>query len=439
MWPSRSRPRPRRRGVALLATAGLLLAACQGGGPPTAGAPGTSPQGAEPVTLNMWLFGEFGYGPLIERYHREHPNVTVKTKVADYGAHHDALTAGLASGSGAPDIAAIEVGFIAAFKARPENFYNLLDFGAGDLQGDYLPWKWQQALTGDGSALIGLPTDVGPMAMCYRTDLFEQAGLPTDREEVGALWPTWSDFIEVGRRFTQATGVGFIDAGSQLYNAIVNQGTEKYYRRDDTLVYASNPQVKKAWDLTMEAIQAGISAQIAPFTAEWNAGMQRGSFGVLTCPAWMMGYIQGQAPDTAGKWDIAPMPEGSGNWGGSFLALPRQGQHPQEAYQFISWLLAPEQQLYVFEHTGNFPSTPELYSDPAIQDFSNPFFNDAPVGRIFAESAMKVTPIYEGSQEGQIRSIVESAIGRVEQGQQSPGEAWASLLEELEREVGPSS
>ena len=37
--------------------------------------------------------------------------------------------------------------------------------------------------------------------------------------------------------------------------------------------------------------------------------MANGDFAVLGCPAWMMNYIQGQAPDTAGNWNITSIPE----------------------------------------------------------------------------------------------------------------------------------
>ena len=53
------------------------------------------------------------------------------------------------------------------------------------MKDQWLPWKYAQATTADGSDTIGLGTDVGGLAMCYRQDLFEKAGLPTDRDEVG--------------------------------------------------------------------------------------------------------------------------------------------------------------------------------------------------------------------------------------------------------------
>ena len=75
----------------------------------------------------------------------------------------------------------------------------------------------------------------------------------------------------------------------------------------------------------------------------------------------MMGYIQGQAPKTRGKWDIAAVPGGGGNWGGSFLTVPKQCKHAQEAYDLIKFLTSPASEAYVFKQTGNLPSQPALY------------------------------------------------------------------------------
>lgn len=437
----------------LLVAVALVATACNGqagvttttGGADTSGVTTTqAPEGAgdpeptEQVTLTMWLFGDFGYDPLIEEYQGMHPNIRVETQIADFAAHHDALTTTLAAGSGAPDITAIEVGFIGAFKSQPQQFHNLLDFGAADIADRYLDWKWKQATTLDGSATIGLPTDVGGMAVCYRRDLFEQAGLPSDREEVSSLWgDSWADYVATGAQYTQATGRAFIDnANNLLYQAVLNQSPDTYYDAQGNLIYETSPQVKKAWEVGVQAIEAGIDAQITAFSAEWNAGMNNGDFAVLTCPAWMMGYIQGQAPDTAGNWDIADLPEGGGNWGGSFLAIPAQSQHAQEAYEFTSWLLAPEQQLKVFKGTGNFPSTPDLYEDPAIQEFTNDFFNGAPVGRIYAENALEVVAQNLGPDYETIDTEFENGLARVANGDETPEQAWETTIQNVKALIG---
>ena len=390
----------------------------------------------DPVELQMWLFGDFGYDDLIAQYESENPGVTIDTRIAEYNAHHDALTTALAAGSGGPDITAIEVGQIAGFLGNSDGFVDMLDYGAGDLESDYLDWKWAQALTPDGETLIGLPTDVGGLAMAYRTDLFEAAGLPTDRDEVSALWPTWDDFIATGRDYVDASDRAFTDESSQIFAAVLNQADTKFYEQDGTLVYADNPQVDEAWRVAAEVSTEGLILDVEPFAEGWNAAMSNGDFATLTAPAWMMGYIQGQAPDTEGLWDIADIPGGGGNWGGSHLAIPASSEHPQEAYDFISWILSPENQLTVFENTGNFPSVPALYEDEAVTGFSNPFFSDAPVGEIYSASAQGLPPSYEGPEHSTIRLIFENALDRVDEGAETPDEAWQSAIDEIARDVG---
>ena len=94
----------------------------------------------------------------------------------------------------------------------------------------------------------------------------------------------------------------------------------------------------------------------------------------------MMGYIQGQAPNSAGDWDIAAVPGGGGSWGGSFLAVPKQSKNPElAAYQLVKFLTSPASEAYVFRQTGNLPSEPKvLCVDPAVQNFKNSFFSGRP-------------------------------------------------------------
>src|SRR3712207_6182855 len=140
----------------------------------------------------------------------------------------------------------------------------------------------------------------------------------------------------------------------------------------------------------MSAMSKKQSAGYAAFSNDWNTAFRKGTFATVTCPAWMMGYIQGQAPNTKGKWDIAAVPGGGGNWGGSYLTIPRQSKHPKEAYELIKFLTSPTAEAYIFKQTGNLPSQPALLKSKAVQSFKNPFFSNAPVGRIFANSALKL-------------------------------------------------
>ncbi|MDZ8200748.1 extracellular solute-binding protein [Microbacterium sp. SSW1-59] len=401
-----------------------LLAGCSGGS-----SGGSSDDGN--VELNVWTFGGMGLDDLFEKYQAENPNVTLKiTNAGGADEQAQALTTALAGGKG-PDVAAIEIGYMAQFKAQPQNFVDLRTLGADDIQPSFLDWRWEQGVAADGS-VVGIPTDVGGLAMAYRTDLFEAAGLPTDRDEVSALWPTWEDFIDVGNQYTEATGKGMVDnVVNSVYNPVVRQGDQMYYGDGpEDFVYESNPQVQKAFDLALDSL--GLSSRIGSFSEEWNAGMNNGDFAVLAAPAWMTTYISQQAPDTSGKWDIAAVPEDAGNWGGSQLTIPKNSEHPEEAYEFISWLMAPEQQLEVFQTHGNFPSTPELYETPDIQEFTSTFFSDAPVGPIYANSVETIQPIYEGPQQRIIDNAIQNTIGQVENGEEPADGAWERAMDNVE-------
>src|SRR5690606_32427203 len=147
---------------------------------------------------------------------------------------------------------------------------------------------------------------------------------------------------------------------------MVAQAPVGLYDEQDNIIVETNPDVKKAWDLSIEIIKSGLSAELAAFSPPWNTGFAKGSFATIICPAWMTGFIQEQAKDAAGKWDIAKVPGGAGNSGGSHLVLPKQGKHPKEAAELIDFLTSPENQARVFKEEGTFPSIPALYDDPDL-------------------------------------------------------------------------
>jgi cellobiose transport system substrate-binding protein len=414
----------RKRSVAALCVVAGLLGASY--------AATTATGKTQDTTLTISLFGDFGYHDLYKQYEASHPGVTIKESIQDYAVHHSNLAKHLATGAGAADVEAIEVGFIAQFAAQPQQFLNLRQYGAGDLKSRWLPWKWQQGLAPNGS-VVGLGTDVGSLAICYRRDIFQRAGLPTNRAAVSKLWPTWQAFVATGKRFQAKApkGVSFFDSGSNVYNAIVGQATPAYYDRSGKVIAATNPKVKAAWNLTMQGIANGESAGFAAFSNDWNTGYKKGTFATVTCPAWMMGYIQGQAPNTKGKWDIADVPGTGGNWGGSYLAVPKQSKNQAAAADLVKFLTSPAAEAFVFKQTGNLPSQPALLKSASVAGFKNPFFSGAPVGKIFAGSALRLQPQILGPHQGDIQTAASNAIQRVEQRKQSPAKSWAQFLKDV--------
>src|ERR687884_483924 len=200
--------------------------------------------GRDTITLRVGLFGDFGYHDLYAKYEKSHPNIDIKEDVQSFADHHSNLAKHLAVGSGADDIESVEVGFIAQFKSQPNLFVNLNRLGAKKLQKQWLSWKWRQSVAPNG-AQIGLGTDVGSLAICYRRDLFKKAGLPSNRAAVSKLWPTWQQFVAVGKRFQAHSpkGVSFFDSGSNVFNAMIGQLNPAYYSPNGKVIVGSNPKV----------------------------------------------------------------------------------------------------------------------------------------------------------------------------------------------------
>ncbi|URN14539.1 hypothetical protein LUW77_11145 [Streptomyces radiopugnans] len=138
-------------------------------------------------------------------------------------------------------------------------------------------------------------------------------GLPTERDAVGKLWEgDWQKYLDTGKKFMgdAPKGVKWVDSASGLYNAAISSSATRYYDEQGEVVYKTNPDVKEAWDVAAEAASEDMTDKHELFTDSWNKAMNNGTFATLSCPAWMLGYIQDKGGEKAkGKWDVAPAPK----------------------------------------------------------------------------------------------------------------------------------
>lgn len=447
MRTSSSRRAPgRARRTALAAVAALtagtaLLTGCAGDD----GGSDTADDGT--ITLRIGTFGSFGYddktgAKLYAEYQKTHPKIKiVESNVADGQKYWDTLKLRLSRNSGLADIQAVEVGYIAEAtgSAMADKWLDLSKTGGADL-GAFLDWKVKQATTADGK-VIGLGTDIGPMAICYNKDLFAKAKLPTDRTEVGRLWAgDWSKFLETGKTYQKnaPAGTAFHDSASGLFNAVISSEPQQYANTGGELAWQDSPGVKKAWDTAVAAADGGLTAKLRQFDEKgtWNAAFKNSKFATVACPSWMTGIIKDQAgAANQGKWDIAAPPV-AGNWGGSFLAVPKSGKHAKEAAELAAWLTAPEQHAKVFGVNGNIPSTKDTLSSAAVVGAKLPYFGDTPVGEIFAAAAAKIRPAPISRWDGQMKTfLTDNGILDIEQRGTDPAKAWENVKKLAEDKI----
>ncbi|MET9659215.1 extracellular solute-binding protein [Streptomyces sp. NPDC006510] len=434
----------RTRRVAVLATtaltaSALLLTGCSSDSDPSGS---TGPDANGNITLTVADFGQFGYkeAGLFAKYHELHPNITVREDVtADEKVYYPKLLQQLNSGSGLADIQGIEVGRIKEIADTKADSF--VDLGKVIDVDDWVSWKAKQA-TAPGGAVIGAGTDIGPMSLCYNTDLFKKAGLPTDRAEVAKkVAGGWEDYLALGEEYKKKAPAGtyFMDSASAMFNAVVSSNSEQYYDGSGKPVYKESPSVEQGWKLAAEAAAKKLSQGLAQFdTNTWVPALRKGTIATVACPAWMAGQISANAGEAnRGKWDITTAPGATAaNWGGSFLAVPKSGKNVVEAGKLVKWLTAPEQQAAVFKAIGVFPSNKGAYELPDVKNAKLPYFNDAPIGQIYADEARSIPEAVLGPKDGVIKDTISTQITNMEQRGTSPDDAWKAATDAIDKAIG---
>ncbi|MEV5842753.1 ABC transporter substrate-binding protein [Streptomyces sp. NPDC048179] len=393
------------------------------------------------ITLTVADFGQFGYkeADLFAKYHKLHPNITVKEETtANEQDYYPKLLQQLNTGSGLADVTGIEVGRIKeVVDTQAAKFTDLSKTINVD---DWVSWKEKQATASDGT-VIGAGTDIGPMSLCYRKDLFDKAGLPSDRDAVAkAVAGGWEDYLKLGEQYKKKapSGTYFMDSASAMYNAVVSSSAQQYYDASGKPIYKDSASVQQGWNLAAEAASKKLTQGLAQFTDAWTAALRKGSVATVACPAWMAGQISTNSGDAfKGKWDIAKAPGSTAaNWGGSFLAVPKSGKHTKEAAELVKWLTAPEQQAEVFKAIGVFPSNKGAYDLPGVKNATLPYFNNAPIGQIYADEAKTIPEAVLGPKDATIKDTISTQINNMEQRGTKPADAWKAATEAIDKVIG---
>jgi cellobiose transport system substrate-binding protein len=411
---------------AVIALGAGTLAACGGD---DGGDGGDGSGSSEPVTVTVATFNEFGLEGPIEKWNAEHDDIKIEQKkVGTWDEAKENLYTKLAAGSGLSDIEAIEGDGMPAILAESDAFVDLTNDG---VEGRWLDWKEAAGTDADGR-LIGYGTDIGPEGICYRADLFKKAGLPSDRDQVAALLGTWDDYFATGEKFVAAMPkTAWYDSSGGIAQAMLNQVANPF-EQDDNTIDVENPDLEAVWSTVTDNVD--LSTRLPQWSDDWNAAFQNNGFATMACPGWMLGVVEGNASGVKG-WDFANVfPGGGGNWGGSFLVVPEQTDHPDQAQEVAAYLTSPESQLMAYADKGTFPSQVEALADPVLTEDVRPFFSDAPVGEILVDRAAAITvQPYKGPKYSDILQAFQAAVLRVDDGSNTPEQSWKTFLSDVDQ------
>ena len=255
---------------------------------------------------------------------------------------------------------------------------------AGEVDGvkdKFAEGVWQQTTLGS-DAVYAIPQDSGPMMFYYREDLFKQYGLEVPK--------TWEEFAETARALkkkspdTDLTTFSANDSG--LFAGLAQQAGAKWWTTEGETwkVGIDDAATQKVADFWGGLVEEGAIDNQPMYTPAWNKALNTGKQIAWVSAVWAPGTLTTAAPDTEGKWAMAPLPQWSagenvtGSWGGSSTAVTTDSKNKSAAAKFAAWLNTdPEALTALAKEGGIYPAATTAQTSDA---FAEPpaFFSNQP-------------------------------------------------------------
>lgn len=377
MHQNQSRPGVARLLGAVGLAATLLVAACGGGtatpgasvAPPPAGsAPAGSPGGSggysgPEATIEYSIWGDpaelRSQQAIVDLFHEQVPQITVKVTVSDWDAYWDKLQTGLAGGA-APDVFAMDGPLFPDYQSRDQlvDLKPYIDAESYDLT--KLADQGVADFTTPDGGQYGLPRDLNVIVLYYDKAKFDAAGVayPDD------TWD-WAKLVEAGKQLTKDTdGDGTPDEWG-LYTettdmenywlSLVWQNGGDLLSADGTSVALDSPEAAGGLQFLQDLIYKEKILPEPALFAETGDAFEQGKAAMTINGSWLVPTFQAAEID----FGIAPIPSGPK---GRFTSVNPTGavvykgsKAPEAAWEFVKFLASPAAQERLMELRASLP------------------------------------------------------------------------------------
>ncbi len=348
------------------------------------------------ITVWSWNVAASALKATLEDFNKQYPDI--KVTVEDLGndqVFDKTLAACAAGGDGLPDIVTVENFEAEIFWNRfPDCFANLKDLGyTEEIQAKFPEFKRTELEVGD--AAYAMPWDSGPVAVFYRRDYYEKAGVDP------ASIKTWDDFIAAGKKISEANpGVVMAQADfngdSEWFRMISNEQGCGYFSTDGQTITINQPACVATLEKVKEMKDAGTLT-----AAIWDEKIQSNTAGKVASQmygGWYEGSIRANSPDLAGKWGVYLMPSltadgpRAANLGGSSLAISANSENQEAAWTYINYALTTnEGQITMLKSFGLVPSLLSAEDDPFVAE-PQPYWGGQKVWADILSTLPKIVP-----------------------------------------------
>jgi multiple sugar transport system substrate-binding protein len=384
----------------------MALSACSGGGGDGGGGGGGGETCDGPLTFWTWVPN---IQSAVDLYEQTHPGTDIEVANVGQGdEHYTQLRTTLTAGTGAPDAVQMEFKNIPGF-VLTESLVDLNQYGAAELEDEFLPSAWRQVQVAGG--IYGIPQDTGPMIMLYRPDVFEGLGIPVPT--------TWDEYVEAGRRIHASDPNRFIanigpdDAGG-IQSLLWQAGARPFRLEGESAITIDfSDEGAGRWARTFNALVSEQLVEPVPgYTDEWYRGLAEGRYATWIAGAWAPTFLQTVIPQSEGQWRVAPMPSYGEpvvpENGGSSVAVTTQSECPAAAADFAKWLNAdPAAAKMLNEVSLLYPATRGLVENQEWLNAPMPFLGGQQANQVYVEASKQVS---EGWQYTPFQDYTESVF-----------------------------
>ena len=357
---------------------------------------------------SLWMFSAWRaevYRDAIDRWAREKNAETFAIQVVERGVLTRRLVSGFTSGTPVADLIEIDIDHATATFAAP-----LADIGYLDLA----PWMRDSELAGQippaaltpwtlNGRVFGLPVAVHPVALAYRADIVEAAGIDLTQAQ------TWDDFVRLLRPLQRDDdGDGQLDryllnlwptgpGAPMTMSILIHQAGGRFITEDHRVAFDSEVVARVL--ATIVSWCAGpnrIAIDTPEISAPGNALKLQGRVIACLAPDWLCGAWKRDLPDLAGKWKLMPLPAWTPGGlrtsvhGGTMLAVNRDSPRRREAVALALALYRNRDVGAALFRQGRIVSAYRPHWDHPVFAEPDPYFAGQVVGRFFTELIAEV-------------------------------------------------
>jgi ABC-type glycerol-3-phosphate transport system substrate-binding protein len=391
------------------------------------------------ITIWGWDAALSGLKVVDADFRQAYPNIDVEYLARQTADVYQQIQLAASAGTGFPDVSVIEDSHLAQFASLGI----LADIS--DKVQPYIPqfnqYRWQQAMA-DGK-YYAMPWDSGPVAVFYRRDVFEKAGV-----DPGSI-KTWDDYYQAAKTIKAKAGVPMWQQAKaqndgRLFEMLMWQEGLGYIDKDGNVILDKDPKIQQALEYIGKFWQEDLAADTQPWTDAWYKEMADGTVATGPGAVWMGTFFKSFiAPDAAGKWGIFKLPAWqaggvqSANDGGSSLAIFEGSTQKDAAWAYVQFHLGiPAEQVQIYAKTDLFPGLQTAYADPAFQE-GDPYFGGEKARAFFTEVAKEIPTagVYSTDYQ-QMNSLLTPEIQKFALGQQSAKDALTNAANAIRDRTG---